>query len=250
MGFALPPPHHYFTRLNAAFVGGTVNPAGQGERPVSDIFSEVDEEVRREQLKKLWERYGIVIIGACVAVVVAVAGWRAYEWYEGKKAAQAGAAFEAAIALSNQDKTKEAGEAFAKVGADGTSSYRMLAKLREAAELSKSDAKAAVAIYDGLAGDSRLGQPMRDLAAVRAATVLLDSAAYEEIRKRLEPLTASDRTFRHSARATLALSAWHANDSAAMRRWTDMILADAETPAGTRGQIQMLLALSDADKKS
>jgi hypothetical protein len=29
-----------------------------------------------------------------------------------------------------------------------------------------------------------------------------------------------------------------------------MILADAETPAGTRGQIQMLLALSDADKKS
>jgi len=165
-------------------------------------------------------------------------------------AAQAGAAFEAAITLSNQDKGKEAEEAFAKVAADGTSSYRMLAKLREAAELSKRDPKAAAAIYDGLAADSRLGQSLQDLAAVRGATVLLDTAPYEEIRKRLEPLTAPTRTFRHSARATLALSAWHAGDSAAMRHWTDMILADAETPAGTRGQIQMLLALSDSDKKS
>jgi hypothetical protein len=48
----------------------------------------------------------------------------------------------------------------------------------------------------------------------------------------------------------LALAAWRANDVTAMRRWSDMVLADADTPPGTRGQIQMLLALSDADKKS
>ena len=41
----------------------------------------------------------------------------------------------------------------------------------------------------------------------------------------------------------LALAAWRAKDTTAMRRWSDMILADAETPSGTRGQIQMLLAL-------
>jgi hypothetical protein len=73
---------------------------------------------------------------------------------------------------------------------------------------------------------------------------------YSEIVQRLEPLTAADRTFRHSARAVLALAAWRANDMTAMRRWSDMVLADADTPPGTRGQIQMLLALSDADKKS
>ena len=37
---------------------------------MADIFQEVDEEVRREQLKKLWERYGNFIIAACVLVVV------------------------------------------------------------------------------------------------------------------------------------------------------------------------------------
>jgi len=126
----------------------------------------------------------------------------------------------------------------------------MLAKFREAAEVARNDPKAAVAIYDQLAADGGLGRVLQDLAALRAGTLLVDTAPYSEIQQRLEPLTAQDRTFRHSARGMLALAAWRANDKTAMRRWSDMALADPETPAGTRGQIQMLLALSDADKKS
>jgi hypothetical protein len=217
---------------------------------VSDIFQEVDEEVRREQLKKLWERYGVYLIAACVLLVVAVGGWRAYEWNEAKKGAEAGTAFQAAVALSAEGKNKEAEEAFAKLAASGTPSYRMLARFREAAELARHDPKAAVAAYDQLAADTSLGRVLQDLAALRAGTILVDTAPYSEIVQRLEPLTAPDRTFRHTARGMLALAAWRAKDATAMRRWSDMILADPDTPSGTRGQIQMLLALSDADKKS
>jgi hypothetical protein len=217
---------------------------------VSDIFREVDEEVRREQLLRLWQRYGYLLIAACVLLVAAVGGWRAYHWWETKKAAEAGAAFEAAIALSNEGKHKEAEEAFARLTVGSTATYRMLARFREAGELARRDPKAAVAIFDALAGDAGVGRTLQDLAALRAAMILVDTAPYDEIRQRLEPLTAPERTFRHSARATLALSAWKAKEPTAMQRWSDMILADAETPAGTRSQIQMLMALSDADKKS
>ena len=217
---------------------------------MSDIFREVDEEVRREQFAKLWERYGGLAIAACVLLVVAVGGWRGYQWWEAKKAAESGTAFQAAIALADQGKHKEAEEAFAKLASDSTASYRMLARLREAAELAHRDPKGAVSIYDKLAADSSIGAVLQDVATLRAGMILVDTAPYDEIRQRLEPLTASDRAFRHSARAMLALSAWRAKDSAAMKRWSDMILADAETPAGTRGQVQMLLALSEADKKS
>jgi hypothetical protein len=217
---------------------------------VSDIFQEVDEEVRREQFKKLWERYGILLIAACVLLVAAVGGWRVYEWYEAKKAAEAGTAFQAAVTLSAEGKNKEAEEAFAKLASSGTASYRMLAKFREAAEVARRDPKAAVAIYEQLAADSSLGRDLQDLAALRAAAILVDTAPYSEIVQRLEPLTAPDRTFRHSARSMLALAAWRAKDATAMRKWSDLILADADTPSGTRGQIQMLLALADSDKKS
>lgn len=221
-----------------------------GEFQVSDIFHEVDEEVRREQLKKLWDRYGILVIALAVLVVAAVGGWRAYDYWQMKQAAEAGAAFEAAAALGAEGKHDEAEKAFAKIAGESTSSYRMLAKLREAAELAKRDPQAAVAIYDQLTADGKLDQTLRDLAALRAAYLLVDSASVDDMKKRLEPATAADRAFRHSARALLALSAWKAGDAATMKRWSDMILADAETPTGTRGQIEILMALTNADGKS
>ena len=67
---------------------------------MADIFQEVDEEVRREQLKKLWARYGNYIVAACVVVVLAVGGWRGYEWWQSKRAAESGAAFEQAVTLA------------------------------------------------------------------------------------------------------------------------------------------------------
>jgi hypothetical protein len=216
---------------------------------VSDIFREIDEEVRREQFIKLWERYGILIVAVCVLLIAAVIGWRVYEWQQNEKAAEAGAKFEAAVALASQGKTKEAEEAFGRLAADGTASYRMLAKFREAAEQASQDPKAAVAAYDQLAADSSIGKVFQDLAALRAGTLLVDTVPYSDIKQRLEPLTAPDRTFRHSARATLALAAWRAKDADAMKQWSDMVLADNDTPTGVRGQVQMLLALSDADKK-
>ncbi len=76
--------------------------------------------------------------------LLAVAGWRGYEYWQAKKAAEAGAAFEAALMLSEQGKHEEAAAAFAKIAAEGTSGYRALARLREAAELAQRDPQAAV----------------------------------------------------------------------------------------------------------
>ena len=81
---------------------------------MSDIFQEVDEEVRREQLKKLWDRYGIYVVAAAFMVVAAIAAWRGYEWWQAKKAAETGAEFQTAIVLSESGKHSEAAAAFAK----------------------------------------------------------------------------------------------------------------------------------------
>jgi hypothetical protein len=215
---------------------------------VSDIFQEVDEEVRREQLKKLWDRYGTLIIAGAVVVVLAVAGWRGYLWWEARQAAEAGAAFETATALSEEGKHAEAQAAFAKLAEEGTASYRVLAQFGEAAELAKRDRAAAVKIYDELAS-ARISQELRDLAQLRAGLLLVDSAPYGDMQQRLEPLTGSNGAFRHTARELLALSAWRAGNAAEARRWSAMIMEDTSTPPGTRSRINMLLALLPRDGK-
>jgi hypothetical protein len=216
---------------------------------VSDIFQEVDEEVRRERLEQLWKRYGNYIIAAALVILVGIGAWRGYIYWEERRAAESGAAYEAASVLAEEGKHAEAGAAFAKLATDGTAGYRSLARFREAAQLGLSDPKAAVAAYDALASDASIGRALQDLAVVRAALLLVDTAPYQELRARLEPVTAPDRPFRHSARELLAFSAWRSGDSAATRQWIDAVLADPSAPSSIRNRIDVLAALIPPEGK-
>jgi hypothetical protein len=219
------------------------------EEFVSDIFHEVDEEVRREQLKKLWDRWGNYVVAAAVLVVAVLAAWRGYQWWEAKKAAETGAAFEAAVTLAEAGKHAEAEADFAKIVADGISGYRHLARLRETAQLAQVDAKAAIAAYEKIAADANVGPVLQDLAALRAGAMLIDAGSFDDARRMLEPLAASDRTFRHTAREMLVLAAWRAGDASAAKRWFDIMSTDAQTPSATRSRVEMLMALGATESK-
>jgi hypothetical protein len=216
---------------------------------VSDIFREVDEEVRREQLQKLWDRYQNWVIAGAVLIVLSVAAWRGYDWWATKKAMEAGSAFEEAIVLSADGKHAEAESAFAKIASDSTAGYRNLARLRQAAELAHTDPKAAIAAYEKIAADGSIAPPLRDLAGVRAGTLLMDQGAPAEAAKQLEPLAAAGRPFRHTARELLALAAWRTGNAGEAKRWFDLISTDAQTPPGTRSRVETLMVLLPAEAK-
>jgi hypothetical protein len=217
---------------------------------VSELFDEVDEEVRRDQLKKLWERYSIFIIAGAILIIAAVGGWRGYQYLEAKKAAEAGAAFEAAADLSEQGKHAEAEAAFTKLAATAPYGYRMLSRLRAAAEVATRDPQAAAKLYDDIAADRSVGTSEQDLARIRAAGLLLDTTSYNNMLQRLEPAAAPGATYRHTARELLALSAWRANDASATRQWLDMIANDGQTPASLRSRAEALQALLPPVAKS
>jgi hypothetical protein len=217
---------------------------------VADIFHEVDEEVRREQLKKLWDRYSIYLIALAVLIVAGMAAWRGYEYWVAKKAAAAGAEFEAAIALNEEGKRAEAEAAFAKVAAEAPAGYRMLARMRAAGALAQSKPADAVKAYDEISADTAVGTIWQDLAAVRAGLLLVDTAPLADMRRRLDPVAEPTRSFRHTARELLALSAWRNHDFAATRKYIDMIAGDAESPIGVRARADVLSALITADGKS
>lgn len=217
---------------------------------MSELFDEVDEEVRRERLKKLWDKYSIYIIAGMVLIIAAVGGWRGYQYLEAEKAAAAGAAFDKAVELSEANKHAEAEAAFADLAAKAPFGYRTLSRLRLAAEIANRDAPAAAKMYDEIAADRSVGAADQDLARVRAAQLLLESISYPNMKERLEAAAAPTATFRHTARELLALSAWRANDAAATRQWLDMIANDGETPPSLRSRAEALQALLPPVAKS
>jgi hypothetical protein len=217
---------------------------------LADIFHEVDEEVRRERLKKLWDRYSIHLIAVAVLIVAGIGAWRGYEYWVAKRAAAAGAAFEAAAVLNEQGKFAEAEAAFAKVAADAPEGYRVLARMRTAGVLGQLKPAEAVKAYDELSADASLRPIWQDLAAVRAGLLLVDTASLADMRRRLDPVAEPTRSFRHTARELLALSAWRNHDLPAARRYLDMIAGDAESPVGTRARADVLSGLITAEGKS
>lgn len=217
---------------------------------MTEIYSEIDDELRREQLRKIWGRYSPLIVAAIVLVIAAVGGWRGYEYLQTQKVAEASSAFEAAAALADQDKHAEAEAAFAKLAETAPLGYRNLSRLRAAAEAARHDINAAVKLYDAIATEGGFSGVERDFARVRAAALLVDTETYTNMLQRLEPAAAPEATFRHSARELLALSAWRAADATAARKWLDMISEDSQTPSSLRARAEALQALLPPVAKS
>ena len=116
---------------------------------MSDIFKEVDEDLRREQFKRLWDRYGPYVIGLAILIVVATAGYRGWEYWQEKQAQATGDRFLSALDLAQKGEHDKAIAALKDIESNGSGSYPVLAGFRVASEIAatgKSDE--AIAEYD------------------------------------------------------------------------------------------------------
>ena len=142
---------------------------------MTEFFREVDEDVRRDRIIRIWTKYRYVFIGLAVLVVAGTGAWRAYEHYRDEAAETAGTKFEAAAQLARDGKSAEAAAAFDALSKTAPKGYATLARLRAAAEiLAASDPQAAIKAYDAMADDPSFNPLFRDFAKLRAAMLRVD----------------------------------------------------------------------------
>ena len=210
---------------------------------MADIFREVDEEVRRDRALEFWKKNQTLFIVLAVVVVAAAGSWRFWQEKKRSEAEAAGASYEAALQLARDNKPAEADEAFQQIVKQGPSGYALLARFRAAADAADKDRPKAVQIYDLLAADKALDQPLKDIARIRAAMLRLDEADAKEIDNRLSPLAQSGAPFRNTARELLAVAALKQENYEAAGRWLDAIVVDAQAPQNVRQRAEALLGL-------
>lgn len=208
------------------------------------VFDEVDEELRREQLKKLWDRFGTYVIAGAVLIVAVVGGAKAWQAYQDKAAAEAGVRFEAAAQLAAAGKVDEAAKAFEAIATGGSSGYRQLALLRLAgAKAAAGKADEAVAGYDAIAKDSGGDPLLRTAARLQSALLRLDTADWTEMQNRLSDLNVDGNPWRHSARELIGMAAYKAGKSKEAEAAFQQILADPQTPQALQQRAQVMLSL-------
>lgn len=168
---------------------------------MGDIFQEVDEDVRRDRLNKLWKDYGGYVVAGAVAIVLgttASVGW--HEYTEQRKEADSDR-FVAAIALANDGKPAEAAGAFEALSGEAGEGYALFARFRTAAALKDSgDVEGAVQTFEAIALDKDVDDLYRSLATLLAIMHMIDDGDPDALRAKLKPLLATDGAWRYSAR--------------------------------------------------
>lgn len=219
---------------------------------MSDIFREVDEEVRREKAAQFWGKYQNAIIALAILVVSAAGGWRYYQYHTRTAAEAAGLEFQDAILLAGSGKSKEAQEAFEKIAKEGPAGYAMLAKMRAANEIAARDKADAIKAFDAIAATNGADPVLREAAQIRAAMLAVDTASFDDMKKRLEPLSRTSSSFRFTALELLAIAAIKAKEFDAATGWLDVLVAAPNAPESVRRRanaMQGLIAGSREAKK-
>jgi len=208
------------------------------------FFREVSQELRQDQAKALWDRYGTLIIAGAVAVVVATAAFVGWEYWSQSRADRSGDAYLNALSLARDGNTEEAKAAFEALEADGYGAYPVLARMRAATLLAQEgDYDGAVAAFDSVAADSAVPLSIREMARLRAGYLLVDHGSYADVAQRVEALTAETNPLRHSAREALGLSAWKEGRTVDASVLFEQILNDDNVPQTMRQRASLMSEL-------
>jgi len=208
------------------------------------FLREVDEAVRQERYKKLWDQYGVYALGLAALIVAGVAAYKGWAYWQERQAQAAGAKFSEALTMLDGADATKAKDVIALLAEEGPPGYRVLARFQlAAAEAKAGDIDKAVADYDALASDSSVDEILRGHATLQAAALRLDKTDYAEMERRLKDLAEGDSAWRFSARELLGLSAYRLNDMREAEKQFSALVGDQGTPPNLRERADMMLAL-------
>jgi hypothetical protein len=209
---------------------------------VSDIFREVEEEVRQERLQKWWKKYGDYVIAGVSVVVIVVAGWKLYQHYEQQQRLKASSQFESALQMSAIGQSDLAAQAYAQIAKKAPGGYAFIAQLSQADELlSSGRTNDAVAIYMKLADNDKAG--LGAVARMRAAWAQADKLSTDQLRALLAPLNDGKSQWRFMAQELLAYRDFKDGRTDQAKKSFKALVAEKDAPTSVRQHAQAMATL-------
>ncbi|MFN3387873.1 MAG: tetratricopeptide repeat protein [Allosphingosinicella sp.] len=178
-------------------------------KPVDNesFYREVDEELRRDQMRSWWDRYGKLAMLGIVLLLAAIGG---YIWWQDRQEKQAGAQgqtlIEAFEAVSSGNKAG-AQEKLDQLAASDLPGYRAAALITKAdLAIEANDLDGAAKLFQQIADGGDYAKPYRELATVRMTALQFDKLPPQAVVDRLKPLAVPESAWFGSAGEMVAIS--------------------------------------------
>ncbi|PHS23466.1 MAG: hypothetical protein COA84_11075 [Robiginitomaculum sp.] len=210
---------------------------------VSDVFNEVDEELRRDKAHELFTRYRPFIIVVTLAIVLGVSGYKGWQWNTTQQKADAAERYTAAsrlLATGDYAGAEKALESFK----DGASKgYRGLTLMQLASIKAQAGKTAEAAALYTQAADEFSDPLYKDISQLRAVMVVADQLSLADMDAKLALLTGPGRPFRFTARELLAAKAFEEGNLSRAREDYNYLSFALDAPTGARNRASQALAL-------
>lgn len=208
---------------------------------MSDVFNEIEDDIRNEKLQQFWKENGAWIIGGAILAVIltgALTFWRHWE-YDRNTAATS----ELTRIVSTGDLKQ-----LEKFGEDGDKNHAMVARFVAAGmHLQRGEKDQAIKLYNEIADTSRTDKTWRSLAKILSISQRLDTESPEKLEKELSSLARDKDPWRYTARELQALLAAKQNHLQEAVDILTTVTADPQAPADARARAFTLRDLYMAD---
>ena len=217
--------------------------APERDDELEGLMSEIESDLREEELRKIWNRYGNTIMVVMSVVLLSVVGFQLWRQHDAEQRLELATRYDEAQVAVTQGKVDDALAMFADIAKARGEGYATLASLdRAALLLKKSDTDGAVAIYNSIAADTKADQVFRDLATVLTVMHTMDTADPKTLEPMLSPLTTPANPFHNIALELSAVLAGKSGDRARAAKLAEQLIGDATTPPEMRQRAEELAA--------
>jgi hypothetical protein len=210
-----------------------------------NLFQEVQEDLERQKLEALWQKYGLWIIVLALGLVVSTASSTAYRSWK----ADHDQKLTSALLSATQDsldpaKSIDLLQKFAEENAKER--LASFALFREGVlALDRDDKAKAIEAFDKVAADTHAEAAFRQMGTLLSVRVQLDSGDPADLSARLQPLTEARAAWSFSAREALAYLALRTGDKGKAKQIFTELSQDARAPQSIRMRATDILRTLD-----
>tara|TARA_Y100000590_G_scaffold348397_2_gene399416 strand:+ start:25396 stop:26040 length:645 start_codon:yes stop_codon:yes gene_type:complete len=207
---------------------------------MSNLFNEIEEDLKKDKLKGLWNAYKNKLIAAVVIISGILVSSEAYKYWDTTRTENAGVLFMELIEQTEEDKFEEFENSFDQAQGKITKEYKDYALLLRADNyLSQGLVKQAEDIYSQLI-DKTNKNFIKDLALLNLSYIKVDSFSFNEMELMLQPISSEDNPLYLFALEVLALSCYKNNLYEKGSEYIQIMFENKNITSGMYDRAQMM----------
>lgn len=213
------------------------------------FIREVTEELKNDNLKLLWKKYGLYITIGIVILLTAAVSFETIKSWRIKQHQSWSDTYAYALALQNQGRFTESLEVLDKIEKSGNNIYADIAKMQSANimfEQGRTDD--ALAILEEIVKSRDVNEKIKDMAIIKLASYKLDSAPAEEVANLLNPLIKKNNSWNNIAKEMMAMLAIREGNIEQAKTLYNEILNSGKLNEGLQSRVKDMVSILNSEK--